>query len=105
MALNKTQSRLLEDSIDFQEESSDNFQEGIPDIQKSMFRQVLLLVKELDVDRNGNIKNTVANRRKVQRFKKIRNKIITPRYEKDVEKFLKDFDKTKQKTDKYIDAL
>jgi len=95
---NKEIVKLIEDSIT-------DFQKGIPGIQKEIYREVINLVKDLDIV-NGNLRNSVKNIRRINDLKKKLEKIIlNPEY-KDISKtFIQTFEAVSSLNNNYFKSL
>ena len=72
--------------------SVDTFITGVEKSQAGVFNKLLAIVKEVDVDRFGNIKQTVKNLRLLAHIRKtIENEIITDSYKSKVNTFTSQF--------------
>ena len=74
------------------DDAVDKFADAMPGIQKTMLEQVQVLLKDLDLDADGNIRNTVANLKLVQRLQaKLQKIVLSPKYSKEVRAFASAF--------------
>jgi hypothetical protein len=74
-------SKVIDDGVD-------TFLDGVEKSQSGMFNKTLTIVKELETDVNGNIKQTVKNLKLLTRVRKtIVNEILTESYQKRVNTF------------------
>jgi len=86
------------------DDAVDNF--NVEDIQESVFKNLKrLLIKELDVDKDGNIKKTAKNLRSTQKVKSLRNVILNDSYKAKVGKYIGTFNTVKDLSNKYIKDL
>ena len=71
--------------------------------EKNMFNELRnFLLKNLDIDKDGNIKPTIKNLKEVQRVTFIRNLLLTEDYKKKVEEYLTAFDGVAQLNREYV---
>lgn len=71
----------------------DDFNEGLQSSQVNAYNTMVGLIKELDLDRNGNIKRTASNVRKLRGItKSIEDTLLTDTYKKRVSKYIKSYD-------------
>ncbi len=69
-----------------------DFDKSIPRVQREIFSEIEIILLSLDVDKQGNIKTTAANLRKIKTLKKrINRAILDPDYISAVRKYTKDF--------------
>ena len=95
---NKEIVKLIEDSIT-------DFQKGIPGIQKEIYREVINLVKDLDIV-NGNLRNSVKNIRKINDLKKKLEKIIlNPEYQETAKVFIATYTQISKLNNNYYKSL
>lgn len=97
--------QLVLDRLSFIDESVDEV-EAVTSIQDEVFKKLsMMLVKELDLDEEGNILKTRKNQKAAQKFTKIRSIILSKEYRSQIGKFLSSFDKVKKMSDQQIAAL
>lgn len=83
----------VEDVIEIIENSIDGFQSKMPEIQRAVFARLELIAKELETDNAGNVKNSVANMKLLNRLKSAMNEaILNKQYLKQSADFIKSFD-------------
>lgn len=83
-----------------------NFVDGLSPIEEKIYRRVIVMLKELSVDKAGNIKNNLQNIKILGRVRREMNNIIfSDKYKKDVIEFTNSFDKVAQIQDKYFSTL
>ena len=83
----------VEDIIEIIENSIDGFQGRMPEIQRSVFNRLELIAKELETDSSGNIKNSVANMKLLNRLKSAMSEaILSKEYLKQSSDFIKSFE-------------
>lgn len=71
--------------------------------EKNMFNELRnFLLKNLDVDKDGNIKPTIKNLKEVQRVTFIRNLLLTNEYKEKVEEYLSAFDGVAKLNREYV---
>lgn len=87
MSLESKQSDLIVEI----ESAIKGFNEGIPGIQKQIYRDILTALKDLDV-KNGTIQNNAKNINLIRGLqKKISDAVLSDKYVKDVKDFIKSF--------------
>jgi len=105
MPVDKANEKLVMDRLVFIDDSIDEM-DNVSNIQDNVFKVLSrLLIKELDVDVNGNIKRTRKNQKSAQKFSTIRNVVLTPEYKKKVTGFLSSYNEVKKMSDKQIKAI
>jgi len=78
----------------------------VEDIELNVFEALkIFLIKELDLDKDGNIKRTSKNLRAVMKVKKLRSLVLTDEYKARVGKFVGTFNTVKSLSDDYIKDL
>ncbi len=105
MALPKKTRNLLNDRLSVMDDEVDSFR--VEDIEKDIFKSLSrFLIKELDLDKDGNIKKTVKNLKAMQRSKlTIRNILLSDAYQAKVGKYIASFNTVKTLSDEYIREL
>lgn len=99
---NDSNDKLVLNRLAFIDDSVDEI-EDVANIQEDVFEALkLLILKELDLDKDGNIKRSRKNQRSAQKFNKIRNVVLTPEYKEKVGNFLGAFDEVKTMSDEQI---
>ena len=79
---------------------------NVEKIEKDIFIEIRkFILKEFDVDVNGNIKRTAKNLRKSQRIRLLRSIIVSDEYEEKVGLFISNFDTVRDLSDEYIREL
>tara|TARA_R110002096_G_scaffold283333_1_gene477387 strand:- start:559 stop:876 length:318 start_codon:yes stop_codon:yes gene_type:complete len=102
MAVDKKNEKLVRDRLVFMDESIDSM-DDVTDIQENVFKQLsIMLIKDLDLDKEGNIKRTRKNQKAAQRMNKIRPLILTDGYKAMVGKFISSFNTVKSMSDEQI---
>lgn len=92
--------------LKFIEMSADSFNTNASETQKPVFNKLRrMIMTRLDIDDNGRIKQTAKNLKEVQRFRTIRNEVLSDSYKKEVAIFINKFDAVKEQTDNYYKAL
>lgn len=82
----------------------DNF--DVKDEQEQVFKALQrFLIKELDLDKDGNIKRSAKNLKAVQNVKKLRNIVLSDAYKAKVSKYIGTFDKVRTLSDQYITEI
>jgi hypothetical protein len=82
------------------------FNESIPAIQKQIFDDISLLVKDLDTTSDGTIKNNVRNLKIIGKIRsKLEEIILSPEYMKKVEDFAKAFNEVASLQNQYFRAI
>lgn len=80
-----------------------DFDKSIPRVQRGIFAEIELILRSLDVDKQGNIKTTSANLRKIKTLKKrINRAILDPKYITSVQRYAKDFTDVTKVYDDYF---
>ena len=102
MAVDKKNEKLVEDRLSFMDDAVDGI-EGLESIREKTFKSLrLMLLKDLDLDADGNIKRNRKNQKAMQKMKKIRSIVINDQYKALVGKFIGSFNTVKSMTDKQI---
>lgn len=79
------------------------FNESIPAIQKQIFDDITLLIKDLDTTSDGTIKNNVRNLKIIGKIRgKLEEIILSPEYMKKVEDFVKAFNEVASLQNQYF---
>ena len=105
MAIDKENEKLVMDRLTLMDESIDAM-DNVASIQEKVFKELsLMIIKDLDIDSNGNIKRTRKNQKAVQKMSKIRALILTPEYKAMVGKFIGSFNTVKTMTNEQITAI
>lgn len=82
------------------------FNESIPAIQKQIFDDIALLIKDLDTTSDGTIKNNVRNLKIIGKIRgKLEEIILSPEYMKKVEDFVKAFNEVASLQNQYFRAI
>ena len=102
MAVDKKNEQLVQDRLSFMDDAVDNI-EGLESIQEKTFNALkIMLIKDLELDVNGNIKRNRANQKAMLKMKKIRNVVLSDQYKSLVGKFIGSFNTVKSMADKQI---
>ena len=105
MAIDKENEDLVMDRLSFMDDSVIAM-EDVSNIQETVFKELSrMLIKDLDVDADGNIKRTRKNQKAGQKMASVRNLVLTPDYKKKVGVFIGDFDTVKEMSDKQITEI
>jgi len=100
-----TQDEIIKSIIDSMQSSVDTLEKGIPKVQESILKELVIEVSKLDTT-NGNIKTSVSNLKLIQKIKsKLNNVILNDSYINDVNDYLKEFDNTKVLIDSYFSTI
>ena len=79
---------------------------NVEDEQVDIFRALkVFLLKELDLDKDGNIKRTAKNLRAMQKSKTLRSIVVSDSYKSKVGEFVGKFNMVKSLSDEYITEL
>lgn len=104
MALSKNLQKSLMERLTLMDNAVDEI--NVEDIQEDVFKALkIFLFKELDLDKDGNIKQTSKNLRAINRVKKLRSIVLTEDYKAKVGKFIGTFNTVKSKSDEFIKGL
>ncbi len=104
MALPKKTRNLLNDRLSLMDDAVDTMK--VEDIQEDVFNALkIMLIKELDLDKQGNIKRTSKNLKAVMKVNKLRNLVLSDTYKERVGKFVGTFNTVKSLSDEYITDL
>lgn len=88
------------------ESSVDNFIDGLSPIEKKIFNSVIVILKELSVDKAGNIKNNLKNIKILGKVRKEMNRIIfNKKYLNDVYSFTESFNKVADIQNAYFSTI
>lgn len=105
MAIDKKNEGLVMDRLSFMDDSV-AVMEDLGTIQETVFKELSrMLIKDLDVDINGDIKRTRKNQKAGQKMTSVRNLVLTPDYRKKVGGFIGGFDTVKKMSDKQITEI
>lgn len=103
MALPKNVNRLITQRNDLIDNTITDFEDKQADIDKAIFNRLLVILKDLDTDKDGRIKPIAKNIKLANKIKALKPQILTQRYINDVHKFVDGFDDVAVITDKYFD--
>lgn len=96
---------MVQDRLTYMDNSIDNI-EGLEDVQKKVFTALkIMLLKDLDLDSDGNIKRSRKNQKAMQKMSKIRTIVLSPAYQSLVGKFIGSFNIVRSMADKQITDL
>lgn len=98
--------KIIEKLITTIDDSITSFNGAIPEIQRQIFDDINLLVKDLDITSDGTIKNNVANLKIIGRIRgKLEEIILSPEYMKKVEGFVKTFNEVSDLQNQYFRSI
>lgn len=98
----KTPDEILKELFDTIDNSIDKINETATKQQKSILKEVELLIKDLAVDESGNIKSTIGNLKLINKINaKLEKVILTPEYKKSVAEFVKSFGEVSDLQNRY----
>ncbi len=101
MALPKKMETLLMKRLTLMDDAVDSI--DVKDIELEVFKNIKRwLIKELDFDKDGNIKRTAKNLKTVQRVKLLRNIVVNDNYKAKIGEFIGKFNTVKDLSDDYI---
>lgn len=102
MAVDKENEKQVHDRLVFIDKSIDGM-EGLESTQENVFKSLeRMLIKELDLDQNGNIKRSRKNQKSMQKMSKIKSIVLSDGYKSMVGKFIASFNTVKSMSDKQI---
>lgn len=105
MAVDKKNEDLVLERLSFMDDEIDKM-DTLSGVQEEVFESLKILVfKELDVDKDGNIKRTRKNQKAAQKFSKIRNVVLNQEYKQKVSGFIGAFGIVKDMSDKQITEI
>lgn len=88
------------------ESSVDDFIDGLSPIEKKIFNSVIVILKELSVDKSGNIRNNLKNIKILGKVRKEMNRIIfNKKYLNDVYSFTESFNKVADIQNAYFSTI
>lgn len=100
------QERLIKEILSVTDDAVNSFSSSIPAMQRQILDEVVLLVKDLDIDSKGTIKNNVANLRTIGKIKGALEKIVlNDDYLKDVKKFTDAFNEVAKLQNQYFNLI
>jgi len=105
MAIPKAQSKRVKKKLHIVDDAIDNFDGDIPAIQKKIFKQIVILLKDLELDDEGIIKRTVHNLNVFHKVNSIKKIILNDTYKNAVGKFVDSFDAAANEDNKYFKNL
>lgn len=91
--------------IEIADRGTEIFEKEIASIQKVVFGQLVNLIKGLDTDKDGNIKQTTKNFKLISSVRKINKIILNKRYRKAVGDYIELFNKSRKVVDSHIDSM
>lgn len=98
----KTPDEILKELFDTIDTSIEKITNKADAQQKSILREVELLIKDLSLDENGNIKSTIGNLKLINKINaKLEKVILTPEYKKSVSDFVKSFTEVEELQNRY----
>lgn len=98
----KTPDEILKELFDTIDTSIEKITDKADAQQKSILREVELLIKDLSLDENGNIKSTIGNLKLINKINaKLEKVILTPEYKKSVSDFVKSFTEVEELQNRY----
>lgn len=88
------------------DDSITKFVDGLPEAQKGIFDRVMALVKQLDTDSAGNIKNSITNIRILTQLQSaIHDVVMTDDYKKKIASFTSSFDDIAKLQNDYLSTV
>ncbi len=99
MGLSKKFRLRLSELEKFNDSQIDDLKMDMPSIQRSIFNRLRLILKDLDLDKQGKIKPTQKNIKLINKID-LTDLIFTDKYIKAVSDFTGSFDEIAKKTDK-----
>lgn len=88
------------------DESINEYMDKVPSIQKSIYKEVLTLTKELKLDSRGNIKNTIDNYRILSNLRtRLQKVIFTKQYEQNTKKLIESYDTINETLKDYFSSF
>jgi len=87
------------------DEETDIFESQIHEIQNVILKQLTNLVKQLDTDSEGNIKQTAKNFRLISAIRRINKIILNKKYRKAVGDYLSLFSKSRKIIDEHFEEM
>lgn len=83
----------IKEVLNVVDKSINDYMLSIPEIEQSIYKEILKLTKELSVDKSGKIKNTIDNYRILSNLRsRIEKVIFTKSYEKNAAKLIESYD-------------
>lgn len=100
------QEKLIKKILSVTDDAVSSFSNSIPALQRQILNEVILLVKDLDIDAKGTIKNNVANLKTIGRIKsKLETIVLNEKYLKDVGKFVEAFGEVAKLQNEYFNSI
>ena len=92
--------------VDIVDKSINGFMGKVPEIQKNIYKEILTLTKDLKIDSNGNIKNTIDNYRILSNLRNRLEKVIfTKDFIKASKDLIKSYDTINETTKGYFSSF
>lgn len=92
--------------LDVVDKSINGFMGKVPEIQKNIYKEILTLTKDLKLDSNGNIKNTIDNYRILSSLRNRLEKVIfTSDFIKASKSLIKSYDSINEATKDYFSSF
>ena len=98
----QTPDEIIKELLDTIDSSIEKITDKADAQQKSILKEVELLIKDLSLDENGNIKSTLGNLKLINKINiKLEKVILTPEYKKSVADFAKSFGEVEDLQNRY----
>lgn len=91
--------------LNFADDKTDLFEGQIYDVQQQVYRAITAVVKNLDTDADGNIKQTSRNLKHILAIRKLNRIIVNSTYRTSVMRFIEAFDFSRDKIDNLLKRL
>lgn len=92
--------------LDQIDQSITKFVDGLPEAQKGIFDKVMALVKQLDTDADGNIRNSIGNIRILTQLQgAIHDVVMTDDYKSKIREFTGTFDSIAKLQNNYLSTI
>jgi len=107
MALSRKEKDRLRRGLDIIDDAVDNFEDDIPAIQRRVLKRVNVIVKDLELDKEGKIKPSVENRRLLKKVSKEVMAMVMKdgNYKKAASKFVDKFDDVADANNRYFEFI
>ena len=102
MAVDKENEKMVMDRLVLMDESIDAM-DDVGSIQDNVFKELsMMVIRDLDVDANGNIKRTRKNQKAMQKMSRIKALVLNDDYKAMVGKFIGSFNTIKSMANEQI---
>lgn len=101
-----TSEQLITKLLNEIDNSTNSFNDSIPELQQQMADEMAMLIKDLEINKDGTIKNSIVNLKLLNKLKtKIESVILSDKYISNVDEYLGAFDKVVSIQNDYFKSI